>query len=387
MEALEEPLPEPLRVNRDERSFHTYQEAEKAMGCTLPPNVRELFKQPRFEQRTTPWYDARYGALTASDLAAAIGMNPYQSPKQVFKKKTGLVEPFTGNAFTQHGVFYEDVCAFDYEARTGKKILDFGLLSHWEMFKSKPDSVTPEAWHGLCHCDPPDELPENCPITREEWESFKDLAWLKGSPDGVTTDGILIEIKCPRKIMPGHIREYYYPQVQLLMELSNTEMCHYIQYVPQTSRLWKAQMDILEVKRDREWMRKYKEVARFTWDAITMYRQSNIMPSVINQYLAEQKRKRKNPVLGITFVTEEEEEIKRRKKLPLEEAVEVIEDSDDELFDDGTVRVKVPYNDLVSLMESMNLAPPTPEEFIEQKRMRLWGRAHQASEEGQNTWS
>ena len=82
-------------------------------------------------------------------------------------------------------------------------------------------------------------------------------SWLAGSPDGITDDCILLEVKCPyrRKIKMGFVPEYYYPQLYVNMEIYDLEMAHYIEYCPGTLSK-KETLNIVEVKRNTEWFNK-----------------------------------------------------------------------------------------------------------------------------------
>lgn len=182
---------------------------------TLHPKVAAvLVRTFRIPQRTRPWYERRKIMLTCSDVAAVLGVNKYCSRNQVLKRKMGLIRPFMGNAATRHGIEFEPIALQKYEEYTGHTLVkeDIGLLAH--------------------------------PVYLR----------LGGSPDGVTTGGILIEIKCPlsRQIIPGTIPEYYIPQVQMLLEIMDLELAHFVQYKP-SDLFRQEQLEIVEIKRDRKW--------------------------------------------------------------------------------------------------------------------------------------
>lgn len=123
-------------------------ESELAPPCILPLTICPPL------QKSDAWLAARRGKITASDAAAILGQNPYRSPIQVMRGKLGLEEtPFTGNEATRHGEKYEDEAVQKYEKDTGTRVRLFGLLPH------------------------------------------PTLPYLAGSPDGITEDGILIEVK------------------------------------------------------------------------------------------------------------------------------------------------------------------------------------------------
>ena len=174
--------------------------------------AKVLQRNNRIRQHTKLWYTTRTRMITCSDAAAVLGLNPYSSRKQVFKKKTGQSKPFKGNFATRRGNELEAVAMKAYEKKTGKVAWpeDIGLMQH------------------LDH-----------PV-------------IGGSPDGITVDGILIEIKCPlsRKIVPGVVPPYYKPQLQILMEIFDLECAHFVQFRPATAYT-EEELDVTVVPRDR----------------------------------------------------------------------------------------------------------------------------------------
>lgn len=143
--------------------------------------IPRLRRHRRVEQRTDEWQSIRGRLLTASDVAAALGIKPYATyagdPRQDLVRRKAEqaigINSFTGNAATAWGQVQEPVALGMYAQRTGQRVEDFGLIVHEE--------------HG----------------------------WLGGSPDGVTHSGRLVEIKCPvsRKIGDGAVPHHYFPQV------------------------------------------------------------------------------------------------------------------------------------------------------------------------------
>ncbi|MEI6267575.1 MAG: YqaJ viral recombinase family protein [Methylococcaceae bacterium] len=70
---------------------------------------------------------ARKNFIGASDAAAAIGLNPYKTPLDVYLEKTGQVEPFAGNEATYWGNLLEPMVAIRYELETGLKLRKHGM--------------------------------------------------------------------------------------------------------------------------------------------------------------------------------------------------------------------------------------------------------------------
>ena len=139
------------------------------------------------EQKSKEWYEMRGGMLTASDWGTVLGENHYSNSNEVLKKKCGD-DNFITNAAMQWGNKYEAVAVLIYEYRNKVTILEFGCLQH--------------------------------PF----------IPFLGASPDGITPDGIMLEIKCPtsRKIT-GIPPPYYWCQVQGQLEVCELDRCDFLE--------------------------------------------------------------------------------------------------------------------------------------------------------------
>jgi hypothetical protein len=102
------------------------------------------------------------------------------------------------------------------------------------------------------------------------------IDFLAGSPDGVTESGRLIEIKCPlrRDIGEGDVPGHYMPQLQLLMEIMDLDVCDFIQYKPE-SITWPAprEFTVVTVEREREWFDGNLPFMREFWERVLWHRQ------------------------------------------------------------------------------------------------------------------
>lgn len=189
--------------------------------------VKAMLARPRIDQHCEEWHRMRRTMLTASNCGSVCGLNKYQSAENMFKRKTGQLNPdIKPTQATMHGHECEDearewvakVTGLELvrDERTGKAI-DVGLLQH--------------------------------PTHK----------WLGASPDGVFTCGLLLEIKCPltRPIMHCVPPEYY-PQLQVQMEVTDLDYCVFAQY-RRASVFNMGQLDILLVPRDRDWFRQHFE--------------------------------------------------------------------------------------------------------------------------------
>jgi putative phage-type endonuclease len=194
--------------------------------------VQKLLEIPQYEQRSSEWFAQRNGAITASDLPTVLGENQYKTSWTLLLDKCDAnPKPFIGNEATRWGSFYEDVAIEKYSEIYDKKVLSFGLLIHPE------------------------------------------YSWIGGSPDGITEDGILLEVKCPlrRKIVMGEIPHHYRSQVLLNLEICDLEIAHFIEFVPGNADN-EFQINVVEVKRDREWFTNCLPQIKSFWDSVLLYR-------------------------------------------------------------------------------------------------------------------
>lgn len=179
---------------------------------TMHPAVKRLLLRENTAQRTAEWYKARKGMLTASDVATAMGANPYKSRAVLLRDKCCPEDRvYSDSTATRWGNKYEDEAVALYEKRTGRRVLTFGLFQS-EVYR-----------------------------------------WLGGSPDGVTTDGILLEVKCPiSRAIEDSVPSHYLAQLQVLMEVLDLEVAHFVQYRPE-GPFSGEEFVVTVVPRDRDW--------------------------------------------------------------------------------------------------------------------------------------
>lgn len=193
----------------------------------MHPKVSELLSRTYDDQRSPEWFEMRKNMLTASDVAAAIGDNRFTHPESLILRKLGFIH-FSGNADTARGVRLEDQVRKAYDSSHNTTTYEIGLLAH--------------------------------PV----------YSWLGGSPDGVTEDGVLIEIKCPKKIS-SKVPEYYMPQVQVLLEIMDLEVCDFIQFCEE-----KNTTKIIRVARDRDWFKEKLPIMEAFWKRLAYKREHGL---------------------------------------------------------------------------------------------------------------
>ena len=186
----------------------------------------ELIAQEYAEQRSQEWLELRENMITASDVASALGESHFESPDAFVKKKV-LKTKWAGNAATQHGTLLEPIARDLYDQKYGRVSHEIGLVQH------------------------------------------RDYPWLGASPDGVTEDGLLIEIKCPltRKI-EANVPKHYWPQVQLQLEITDLEECDFVQFRPAKNENSQPEFVVVRVKRDREWFQRSLPLLENIWKRV-----------------------------------------------------------------------------------------------------------------------
>jgi putative phage-type endonuclease len=68
---------------------------------------------------TPEWYAARNTGIGASEIAAAAGLSPYQTPLELYLRKRGEMPAFEGNDATRMGTLLEPVVKSEFKRITG----------------------------------------------------------------------------------------------------------------------------------------------------------------------------------------------------------------------------------------------------------------------------
>lgn len=152
---------------------------------SINDKVKKIAKMKQFKQRSDEWFAQRKKMISASDMASVFSIG-YSSKKQLMEKKVLDNSTFKGNIYTKWGQKYEDIASIIYEKRKNVRVLEFGLIQH-----SKYD-------------------------------------FIGASPDGITTDGVMLEIKCPSKrVITGITPEHYGVQMQIQLEVCELDECDF----------------------------------------------------------------------------------------------------------------------------------------------------------------
>jgi putative phage-type endonuclease len=158
------------------------------------PDVVEFLKTlPQNEQRTEAWYNDRINSIGASESSAIFGLNPYESTNKLILKKCGVVNESDNRRMKlvcEHGIKYEQVIQEMYCREKDITILEFGSIRHQ---------------------DP-------------------SLSIITASPDGITPNGCMLEIKAPAKrIITGIPPPYYWVQCQQQMQVCRLDKVDFLE--------------------------------------------------------------------------------------------------------------------------------------------------------------
>ena len=153
----------------------------------LKNQVLVLRNIPQPVQKSPEWYTMRETMVSASDWGTILGVNPYSNSDNVLLNKCGE-NTFFANSNMDWGNKYEDVAVKIYEYRNKVQVWDFGCIRH--------------------------------PF----------ISFLGASPDGITPNGIMLEIKCPpKRKIDGNPPSYYWCQVQGQLEVAELDRCDFLE--------------------------------------------------------------------------------------------------------------------------------------------------------------
>lgn len=166
-----------------------------------PERQKQLMKQLEYlktielpEQRSPEWYAMRNGMITASDFGVVMeGKNAFGTVEDVIFTKCGVLKKEFNQAslaILEHGVKHEENATRFYELLRGGGITvtEFGCLPH----------------------------PKH--------------KFIGASPDGISSDAIMLEIKCPpKRKITGVPRKYYWHQMQGQLEVCDLDRCDFLE--------------------------------------------------------------------------------------------------------------------------------------------------------------
>lgn len=209
------------------------------------PRVAKLYRRKRIKNESNEWQNLRRKLITGTNIAPILGVKgAFQSQKAIFKTKTGRENKSSmpDPTIVGHGIFYE--CEV---SRLFEQVTKLELVS------------------------------EECGLVKNEPGRFEMFA---ATPDYVCKYiAALVEIKCPYsgKINLDKVPDRYYAQIQWQLEICDIDMCFYVEYLPPCLMFGDGTMNIIIIKRDKEWFLENVSKIMTFWDEVeTFYKKENM---------------------------------------------------------------------------------------------------------------
>jgi putative phage-type endonuclease len=182
------------------------------------------------EQRSQEWFEQRKNRITGSRVGAILGLSPWQKPADVLRAMVreyrGAPSEFLGSVATDHGNNNEQRAMLAFMRESGLEVEQCGFFAYGEL--------------------------------------------MGASPDGLTDDGGVLELKVPfglrneqeAKFKPLSEQLHYSCQVQMEMLAAGRKHAYFAQYVapkgdPFSHDYVPEQISIERVEADPNWLDKH----------------------------------------------------------------------------------------------------------------------------------
>lgn len=179
------------------------------------------------EQRTQEWFEQRKSRITGSRVGAILGLSPWQKPADVLRAMVreyhGAESEFLGSVATDHGNNNEQRALLVFMRESGLGVEQCGFFAYGEL--------------------------------------------MGASPDGLTSDGGVLELKVPfglrndqqAQFKPLEDQPHYASQVQMEMLAAGRTHAYFAQYVapkgdPLSHDYVPEQISIERVEADPDWL-------------------------------------------------------------------------------------------------------------------------------------
>lgn len=179
------------------------------------------------EQRTQEWHDQRKSRITGSRVGAILGLSPWQKPADVLRAMVreyhGAPSEFLGSVATDHGNNNEQRAVLAFMRESGLGVDQCGFFAYGEL--------------------------------------------MGASPDGLTSDGGVLELKVPYSLRNGGEfkplaeQPHYFAQVQMETLASGRNHAYFAQYIapkgdPFSADYVAEKIKIEKIAHDPEWIDK-----------------------------------------------------------------------------------------------------------------------------------
>ena len=176
-------------------------------------------------QRTAEWHEQRKMRITGSRVGAILGLSPWQKPKDVLREMVreyhGAESEFKGNPATEHGNNNEQRALLCFMREKGLQVDECGFFEYGDR--------------------------------------------MGASPDGLTSDGGVLELKVPFGLRNGgefkslSEQPHYYHQVQMELLATGRSHAYFAQYIapkgdPLAFDYVPEQIDIERIESDPHWI-------------------------------------------------------------------------------------------------------------------------------------
>lgn len=180
----------------------------------MDDRVKEILSRPQSEQGTPQWFRDRQGRITSSKAAACLPrIREIAGPwHDRFKPENFVFDSqLSCSNYTSFYNFYER------EVFKGKQTFKAGPAVLWGQ---KYEQVVTN-WY---------QEKYDKQVNSTGLLPFPGHDWLGASPDGVTNEGTVIEIKCPKsRKIDGTPPLEYWIQIQFHLQATQLDICHYIE--------------------------------------------------------------------------------------------------------------------------------------------------------------
>jgi putative phage-type endonuclease len=157
----------------------------------LNRTVQALKNSPQAPQRSEEWYAMRKNSIGASEIATIFNKNPFMNRVDLLLKKLDYKDPNKPNRVSMHcihGIKYEEIATLCYSKYNNTVVNEFGSIKDKHI-----------------HC-------------------------IAASPDGITDDGVMVEIKCPfTRVIFGVPGINYWHQMQQQLHVCELMKCDFLE--------------------------------------------------------------------------------------------------------------------------------------------------------------